>query len=149
MKNTLRILGIIFLVSLLFLVRAFEEMMFYDPLIVYFQNDYLYKAVPSLDSWRLILNMLFRYILNSIISLAIIYLIFKKPSYLKFASFFFMLAFILLIIFFGALLRNQFESGYLLPFYIRRFIIHPIFLFLLLPAFYYQKMFSKQQNPLV
>jgi exosortase F-associated protein len=28
----------------------------------------------------------------------------------------------------------------LLPYYIRRFIIHPLFLLLLLPAFYYQNL---------
>lgn len=136
---------IFFLVSLLFLVRAFEENLFYDPLIVYFQNDYLYLPVPSIDSWRLILNMLMRYIINSAISLGIIYLIFRKKSYIKFSSFFFMTAFMLLIIFFGILLRTKFESGYLLPFYIRRFIIHPLFLFLLLPAFYYQKKLTNKK----
>lgn len=143
MKNVLRIPAIILLLSLLFLVRAYEKDLFYDPLIVYFQNDYLYQSMPSLDSWRLVLNMLLRYLLNSIVSLVIIYLIFKKRTYIKFAGFFYMLAFIVLIVFFGVLLRNQFDSGYLLPFYIRRFIIHPLFLFLLLPAFYYQKKYRK------
>jgi exosortase F-associated protein len=65
---------------------------------------------------------------------------FERKDYLTFSGFFLMLAFMILIIVFVLLLRDDFESGYLLPFYIRRFIIHPLFLLLLLPAFYYQKL---------
>jgi exosortase F-associated protein len=58
----------------------------------------------------------------------------------KFSVVFFILAFVILIIAFAFLIRGSLESGYLLPFYIRRFIIHPLFLLLLLPAFYYQQL---------
>ena len=146
MKNFLRIFAIIVLFSLLFLVRAFATELFYDPLIVYFQNDYLYEPIPNIDSWELIISMLCRYFINSVISLGIIYLVFKKKNYVKFSTFFLMAAFIFMILIFGFLLRNQFESGYLFPFYIRRFIIHPIFLFLLLPAFYVQKKQKKKKK---
>jgi exosortase F-associated protein len=144
MKKILRILAIILLFSLLFLVRAFEADLFYDPLIIYFQNDYLYQQIPDIDSWRLIVNMLWRYILNSFISLGIIYLVFRKKNFVKFSAFFLMVAFMILIFFYGILLRTNFEDGYLFPFYIRRFIIHPVFLFLLLPAFYIQKKQKKK-----
>jgi len=144
MKKLIYIFGIILLFSLLFLVRAFEADLFYDPLIIYFQNDYLYESIPDLNKWKLIISMLWRYVINSMITLAIIYLVFKKKSIIKFSGFFLMTAFVILIFFFGILLRDNFENGYLLPFYIRRFIIHPIFLFLLLPAFYYQKKRSKK-----
>ena len=80
MNKIIKIGGVIFLFGLLFMIRAFEENLFYDPLIVYFQNDYLYKAVPKIDTWHLIVDMFFRYTLNSIISLAIIYLIFRKKK---------------------------------------------------------------------
>lgn len=139
MKKSIRILAIVILFSFLFLIRAFETSLYYDPLIIYFQNDYLYQPIPEIDAWELIINMFFRYSLNSIISLSIIYLTFRNKNYLKFSGFFLMTAFMVLILFYGILLKDQFESGYLLPFYIRRFIIHPIFLFLLLPAFYLQK----------
>ena len=144
MKKLIYIFGIILLFSLLFLVRAFEADLFYDPLIIYFQNDYLYESIPDLNKWKLIISMLWRYVINSMITLAIIYLVFKKKSIIKFSGFFLMTAFVILIFFFVILLRDNFENGYLLPFYIRRFIIHPIFLFLLLPAFYYQKKRSKK-----
>ena len=143
MKKPVKIFLILILFLFLFLIRAFEAELFYDPLIVYFQNDYLYKSIPKIDEWKLVIDMLWRYVINSLITLGIIALIFKKKEYIKFSGFFLMLAFMLLIIVFSFLIKDGFKSGYLFPFYIRRFIIHPIFLFLLLPAFYYQKLKKK------
>ena len=140
MNKYIRIVLAIILFSLLFVVRAFESQLFYDPLLEYFKNDYLYKYIYNIDVWRLTVDMLFRYSLNSLISLGIIWVMFERKDYLKFSGFFLMLAFMILIIVFVLLLRDDFESGYLFPFYIRRFIIHPLFLLLLLPAFYYQKL---------
>lgn len=133
--------GILFL--LLFVVRGFATDLFYDPLIEYFQNDYLYTIIPEINTWHLVVDLLFRYTINSLISLGIIWLLFKRKDYLKLSGFFLMVAFMVLIIVFVFLLKDKFESGYLLPFYIRRFIIHPLFLLLLLPAFYYQKLSNK------
>ena len=140
MNKYIRIALALILFSLLFVVRAFESQLFYDPLLEYFKNDYLYKYIYNIDVWRLTVDMLFRYSLNSLISLGIIWVMFQRKDYLKFSGFFLMLAFMILIVVFVLLLRDDFESGYLLPFYIRRFIIHPLFLLLLLPAFYYQKL---------
>lgn len=131
------------LVLLLFAIRSFEADLFYDPLIVYFQNDYLYTKMPEISVWHLVVDMLYRYVLNSLISIGIIWLIFERKDYIKFTGFFLMLASMVLIVVFVFLIRDQFESGYLLSFYIRRFIVHPLFLLLLLPAFYYQKLSNR------
>ncbi|WP_435414455.1 exosortase F system-associated membrane protein [Polaribacter aestuariivivens] len=143
MNKYIKIILTIILVLLLFVIRAFSEELFYDPLIEYFKNDYLYSKIPNINIWHLMIDMLFRYILNSLVSLGIIWVLFERKDYLKFTGFFLMAAFTVLIIAFILLLRNQFENGYLLPFYIRRFIIHPLFLLLLLPAFYYQKLSNR------
>lgn len=137
MTKSIRILLAILFFGCLFLVRAFEMELFYDPLIEYFQNEYLYSAIPEIDKFHLLADMFFRYLINSIISLAIIYVIFSNKHYLKFSSVFMIIAFFIMIIVFALLLQTNFESGYLFPFYIRRFIVHPLFLFILLPAFYY------------
>jgi exosortase F-associated protein len=139
MSRPVRIVITIILFGLLFLIRAYETELFYDPLIVYFQNDYLYKPIPDIDSWRLTVDLLFRYSLNSLVTLGIVFMIFRKKKYVKFAGFMLMLAFMLMIVIFALLLRTNFESGYLFPFYIRRFIVHPIFLLILLSAFYYHR----------
>ncbi len=137
----------IVLAALLFLsliaVRALSTKLFYDPLKHYFLNDYLYTTIPSLDAGRLVLHMFFRYCLNTVISLGIIWVLFKRKDYLKFCLYFYTTAFVILILLFVYLLQDNFESGYLLPFYIRRFIIQPLFILILLPAFYYQKRSSK------
>ncbi len=140
MKNGLKYISIIILIALLFLIRAFENELFYDPLITYFQNDYLYSSMPEVNTWKLVVDLLFRYTLNSLITLSIIYIAFDKKRFVKFAGFFLMLAFIILIVAFVFLLRGEFRQGYLLPFYVRRFLIHPLFLLLLFPAFYYMKL---------
>lgn len=140
MKKPVRIALIIILLLLLFMVRAYEVDLFYDPLIVYFQNDYLYKTMPEINTWHLVVDMLFRYTINSLLTIGIIYLIFKKKKYVKFTGSLLMIAFMVLIFVFVLQLRGEFKSGYLFPFYVRRFIIQPLFLLLLLPAFYYQRL---------
>lgn len=139
MNKGLKFILIFILIVLLFLIRAIEQELFYDPLIVYFQNDYLYSSMPEVNIWKLVIDVLIRYTLNSIITIAIIQLAFQKKKFVKFAGFFLMLAFMVLIPIFVYLLKGEFKEGYLFPFYIRRFLIHPLFLLLLLPAFYYQK----------
>ncbi len=140
MNKIVRYILIFLLVSLLFVIRAFEGDLFYDPLIVYFQNDYLYTKMPEVDLWKLVVDILFRYTLNALITIGIIKLAFVRKRFVKFAGFFLMLAFMLLIVIFVFLVRNEFGNGYLFPFYVRRFLIHPVFLLILLPAFYYQKL---------
>ncbi|MFD2566527.1 exosortase F system-associated membrane protein [Pseudotenacibaculum haliotis] len=146
MSRSIRIVVTIVLFGLLFLVRAYEMDLFYDPLIEYFQNDYLYKTIPEIDTWRLAVDMLFRYTLNTLISLGIIYMIFYNKKYVKFSGFLYMFAFMIMIIVFSLLLRTSFESGYLFPFYIRRFIVHPLFLIILLPAFFYHRKLVRKKN---
>jgi len=143
MNKSINIILLVILFVLLLAIRAYGKILFYDPLLLYFKTDYLYANLPNIDLWRLITNMLFRYTLNAIVSLAIIWFVFKRKDYIKFSILFYAIAFTILIICFTFFLKNNFENGYLLPFYIRRFIIHPLFLLLLLPAFYYQKLSNK------
>ncbi len=130
------LIGVLFF--LLVLVRAFATKLFYDPFIEYFKNDYLYKSLPKYNLSKLLINISFRYLLNSIISIGIIYLLFKT-QFIKFSFYFYIVAFIILIILLGLLLKFDFIDSYLPLFYTRRFLIHPIFVLLLIPAFYYQK----------
>jgi len=139
MNKYLKIVLLSLLLALLILVRAFQTNLFYDPLIVYFKNDYLYTNIQDIDEFKLLVNMSFRYVINSILSLGLIWVLFENKEYLLFVSYFLLIASIILFVVFWVLLKDNFESGYLLTFYVRRFIIHPLFLLILLPAFYYQK----------
>ena len=141
MRKIINISIIFLLVVLLFLIRAFENELFYDPLIVYFQNDYLYTTIPEIDSVRFFIDIFFRYALNSLVSLGIIWFMFQKKSYVKFSLKFYGFSFVFLSIVLMFFITIDFKTGYLFPFYVRRFLVHPLFLFLLIPAFYYQKRF--------
>ena len=144
MKKRYRWLLITVLFVLLVLVRAFENSLFYDPLIYYFKHDHLQKAIPFISGSKMLISLVFRYVLNAVISLGIIYLAFQNKNFVKFSIKFYGLAFVLLGVTFLSILKGGFENGYLFAFYIRRFLIHPIFVLLLLPAFYYKISTSKE-----
>ncbi|WP_256387078.1 exosortase F system-associated protein [Flavobacterium sp. 140616W15] len=78
LENKLRIFLLIVFVLLLVGVRAFESQLFYDPFLVYFERDYEVLPLPEFDSLRLFFGLLFRYTLNTILSLGIIYVLLKK-----------------------------------------------------------------------
>lgn len=139
MTKRVRIPIIIGLFGLLILVRAFGPRLFYDPFITYFKNAYLNEAIPEYSSVKLWMSIFFRYTLNTIISLAIIYVAFQKKGLVRFSVKFYIAAFIVLSVFYFILLQYELIDGHLFAFYVRRFLIHPVFVLILLPAFYYQK----------
>lgn len=144
MDKKYRIILIILLFFVLVMIRAYAPKMFYDPFIVYFRNDYLYDPIPVFSGSKLLINLFFRYSLNSLISLLIIYVAFQNNNFVLFAIKFYAIAFVLLTITFFIILRGELEHGYLFAFYVRRFIIHPLFVLILLPAFYYKQRTSKE-----
>ena len=139
-----RILIILLLFVLLVLVRGFANELFYDPFIVYFVDDYLHKPIPVFSGSKLLVDLFYRYTLNSFISLIIIYVAFQNRSFVIFSIKFYIIAFIILVITYFIILKGELTNGYLFAFYIRRFIIHPLFVLLLLPAFYYKQLTSKE-----
>ncbi len=146
-KKQYRFLIIVFLFFLLVLVRAFESNLFYDPLIAYFKDDFLHETIPFFSGRKLLIHMSFRYFLNTIISLGIIYIAFGNYDFLKFSVKFYVLAFVFLAFAFFVILKGEFRQGYLFAFYIRRFLIHPLFVLILLPAFYYKQIMSSKLIP--
>lgn len=132
-----------FLFLLLVAVRFFEHY-FYDPLQNYFEYDYLHTKLPEINTVKLLFHISLRYLLNAVISLGIIWVAFRNKNYINFSIYFFSVAFLILIIAFWFSIQTQFENYYLFGFYVRRFLIHPVFIIVLLPAFYYQ--YKKQRR---
>ena len=126
-------------IILLVLIRTYEDSLFYDPFLDYFKSEYYNLPLPKVHNFQLFINLFFRYFLNSILSLAIIFVAFKDVDALKFASVLYLVFFIFLISSFFYILLINGETNKMNLFYIRRFIIQPIFLLLFFPAFYYQK----------
>ena len=139
LNNRLKIFLILICILLFAAIRAYEEALFYDPFLEYFKGDYLNLPFPKYDSWKLFVSMTSRYLLNTIVSLAIIYVLFKDAELSKFAAILYLIFFIFLIAAFFALLHFSDESNNFILFYFRRFLIQPLFVLLFLPAFYYQK----------
>ena len=140
MRQKRRIAGISLLVILLVLVRYFEKELFYDPLIWFYQGDYLNNKIPKFDFWPLVLNVALRFFINTVISLVILYVAFLDKNILKFSALLYGILFILAGSIFIYLLLNIENEHFLALFYVRRFLIHPIFILLLLPAFYYYRL---------
>ncbi|MDY7395326.1 exosortase F system-associated protein [Aureibaculum sp. 2210JD6-5] len=148
MSKTARWILVISLFVLLVLVRAFQNYLFYDPFINYFDNDYLAKPIPEYHTIGLFASLLLRYFINTVISLAIIYVIFRKKGLVRFSIKFYIAAFIFLSVVYFILLKMEMLDGYLLTFYVRRFLIHPVFVLILVPAFYYQQKLVRQTKKL-
>lgn len=138
-KNKVRLMQLLFLVLLLILIRAFENQLFYDPFLDFFKKDFTSLRLPALNSFSLFLSLLLRYTLNTSISLGIIYVLFKEPAMVKFAFVLYYFFFLILIVAFFYIVYFTSENHNWILFYIRRFLIQPIFLLLFVPGFYYQK----------
>ena len=124
---------------LLVLIRVFENQLFYDPFLEFFRNDYLYLDSPRRETFKLTLFTVLRYLINTVISLTILFVLFKDRSVVKFSVFIYIIALIVLLPLFLYFVVNPRQEDYYLFFNVRRFLIQPLILLLLIPAFYYYK----------
>ena len=134
----LRIGIIALLIALFGLIRIYENQLFYDPFLKYFKLDNNLD-LPKVDFLQLAFGLTFRYFLNSIISLAILYLIFLDLELTKFATLLYILFFVVLLCALYFTLELTQNPNRISLFYIRRFLIQPILLLLFIPAFFFQK----------
>ena len=141
MRPIYRILIIGVLVVLLALVRVFEEYLFYDPINEFYRSGlYMLDQLPQYKLPDLLLNLSFRFWLNSIISLLILFTAFLDKNIVKFAAILVLAFFVVGVAAYAYLLLNL-DRGYVMSlFYVRRFLIHPVFILILLPAFFYHRL---------
>lgn len=140
MTKFYKYLLVAFLFILLALIRWFENELFYDPYLLFFHNDYLYMDSPRQEVFKLVINTSFRYLLNTILSLVILYVFFKEKSLIKFSSVIYLVSYILLMVCYLYFVLDPKQENYYIFFNLRRFLIQPIILLLLFPAFYYNKL---------
>jgi len=138
-KNKKKIFWVTLFVLFLALIRLFEKQLFYDPFLDFFKGEFQNAQLPQYDSLPLFFGLVFRYFLNSALSVAVIYVVFKDLSLTKFTSVLYLIFFVILIVLFFGILKFSDQPDYMFLFYVRRFLIQPLFLVLFLPAFYYQK----------
>ncbi len=132
------LLAVLCLFGLLF-VRFRESVLFYDPLIDYFHGDYQNTPLPAFSKVKLMLHIVWRYVINMILSLGLLWAVFRDKNILKFTTGFYLVVFLGLSVIYYVLLHNHTPSQYMPLFYVRRFLIQPLLVFLLLPAFFYYR----------
>lgn len=137
-EHKLKIIITILVVICFGIIRAFENQFFYDPFLVYFDSEFKNLPFPDADHLKLFIGLLFRYFLNSVLSLILIYSLFKDVEMIKFSVFLYTFFLLLLFGMFFIILKFYPQGNWIL-FYVRRFIIQPIFVLLFIPAFYYQQ----------
>jgi exosortase F-associated protein len=143
-KNKTKIVFSVVIVLLLVAIRTFEDVFFYDPFLHYFQQEYAHLPFPQINSVKLFLSLGFRFYLNSILSVALLYLLFNDKRFTKFTLLLYLILGSILMISFFFVLHFFGEESKMTLFYIRRFIIQPLFVILFIPAFYYQTRIKKE-----
>ena len=138
-RNKKKLIWVAVFVFLLALIRLFEKQLFYDPFLDFFKGEFQNAQLPPYDALPLFFGLVFRYFLNSALSVAVIYVVFKDLPLTKFTTALYLIFFVVLIALFFGMLKFTDSPDYMFLFYVRRFIIQPLFLVLFLPAFYYQK----------
>jgi len=138
MNRATQIILLLFLIFSLILIRHYADSIFYDPLISFFKSDYSTNPIPQFHTLNLLANVSLRFLINTMLSLAILVLLFKDKGIIKLAAILYLTLFFILILAFSFLLFYSESNKFLPLFYVRRFLIQPIFLLVLIPAFYFQ-----------
>ncbi|MFT5751668.1 MAG: exosortase F-associated protein [Flavobacteriales bacterium] len=139
MHRTLRIFVILLCLFMLILVRFRESALFYDPLISFFYGDYQSQPLPGIEWISYVLNIFLRYVINMLLSVAILWLAFKDRGIVKFSMLLYTIMFCVLMSLFVVFWHTSAQGEYMALFYVRRFLIQPLLIFMLLPAFYYYR----------
>jgi len=138
-KNYIKYIIATILIIFLVLIRLFEQKWFNDGLIVFFHHDYLTEKLPSVSLKNIILTDSIRYWLNAFISVMILNIFFSQKDLNKFLGFIYAGTYLVLLVLFIYFLKHYEAGKYLGLFYVRRFLIQPLLLFILLPALLYQQ----------
>lgn len=133
----LRGLAVVLLIFGLVLVRKYETVLFYDPLLSFFKGDFQQLNFPDIELVKHLLSISSRYALNSIITLGIIYLGFKDLKITKFSFVILILFYFLFILLYSYFIHIEFEKAFTAGFYVRRFLLQPIMLLILVPAIWF------------
>ena len=139
LNNKIKFFVLFLLVLVLASIRIFEKSLFYDPFLDYFKADFTNLPLPIADKLNLSLSLFFRYFLNAIISVAFIQIAFKDINFTKFTFVLYGLLFVILILAFWIVLAFFADENKMELFYIRRFLIQPLFLLLFIPGYLIHK----------
>lgn len=129
------------MVSLLgvLLIRAYQQDLFYDPFIEFFKENHHQDTLPELSMGKYLLHVIGRYLLNALFSLLALWALFQNKDFLKFSALLMLGLLVLLLPVLVILIETSEPGSYMGLFYVRRFLMQPLLVMLLIPAFYFQK----------
>ena len=120
-------------------VRMIENDIFYDPFLNYFHEANKNISFPEFEWGKLIISHFFRFLLNLFFSCVIIHFLFKNKQWTLQGAVLITIIFAITFPIYLYCIHDRFEIGYLFSFYMRRFVIQPLILLLIVPLFYYRK----------
>lgn len=120
-------------------IRFRESQLFYDPLIIFFKGQYQTAQLPEMNIGKLLLHVSLRYVIHMLLSLFILWMAFMEKGIIKFAAVLYAVVFSFLLMILGYLLNTYQVGDAAGVFYTRRFLIQPLLIFILLPAFFYYR----------
>ena len=129
------VLGILGLIS----IRMLEDQIFYDPFLPYFHEANKHAVFPNFEWVKLIFSYSFRFLLNLFFSGMVVYFVFKNKAWTVQAIILMGIVFAITLPIYLYCIHTKFEIGYLFSFYMRRFVIQPLILLVIIPLFYYRK----------
>lgn len=139
MKAVIKIAILLALVGILSLVRLYEYRFFYDPFMYFFERAF--QSGETIHyTFEMFFNIFLRFLLNTIVSLLMLWVAFKSRGIIKFAGLIYAGFFLVLFPLFIYLMHHVQPEDYLAAFYVRRFLAHPLLILILLPAFYYYRL---------
>jgi len=138
-NKLLKYILLIILVSGLIMVRVYQEDLFYDPLLYFFEQNDNQSYLLNLNVNKHLVSITFRYAINTTLSMGIIYLLFGKKSYLKVSAIIFLLGWLIFLPLYYYFIHTRFTYSLMIGFYVRRFLIQPMMGIILTLAFFYLK----------
>lgn len=139
MKLAIKVAIVGALVGVLVLIRMYEYRFFYDPFMYFFEQSFQEGTQLQVPT-EYYFNVFLRFLLNTIVSLVILYVTFESGAMIKFATIIYAAFFVVLFPLFIFLMHHVSPDDYLAAFYVRRFLVHPVLVLILLPAFYYYRL---------
>ena len=120
-------------------VRMSENTLFYDPFLEYFRELSPQSQFPTFEWGKLILHYVLRFSFNLLFFFFFVHFLFQNKRWTLQALVLMVVSFLIFLPIYLYCINNQFEIGHLFSFYIRRFVIQPLMILLIVPLFYYRK----------
>lgn len=132
------------MIGVLVLIRFYENKYFYDPFMHFLDTAFVGIEMSTFKT-SMFFNLLFRFLLNTIISLLILWVAFRNREILKVSGLIYLIAGVVLFPLFIYLMQQVQVDNYLAAFYVRRFLAHPLLILILLPAFIYYRLRASEK----